>query len=221
MMHNTPNMNKTFLNDKYFLKSLLVSILLFVLSLVFFNLTDLYTNRHSGNPVSDIVLDNVPLINLYGIYIYGPILIWIILLIVCFAKPHSFPFVLKSLSLLILVRSVFTCITHIGPPNHEVVTGQSALFSIIIKQIDFSGDLFFSGHTGCPFLMGLIFWPYLRLRVIFISASILFGIVVLACHVHYSIDVLAAFFISHSVYHISKKLFARDYDYFVQGTQGD
>jgi|SRR6185437_7978123 len=214
---NISNMMKdseTKIDKKRYLNSLLFSTLFFALSIVLFNVTDSFTNKYPGKPVSDLILDNIPVMHFYAIYIYGPALIWLFLLVVCFFKPRSFPYVLKTMALLIVVRSLFTIFTHIGPPDHTVVKGYNAFASLVIKQIDFSDDMFFSGHTALPFLMGLIFWRYRGLRIIFISSSIVFGIVVLACHVHYSIDVFAAFFIAHSIYIISKKVFAWDYRYF-------
>jgi hypothetical protein len=42
----------------------------------------------------------------------------------------------------------------------------------------------------------------------------MFGVIVLLSHLHYSIDVFAAFFITYSIYHIALKLFDRDYEFF-------
>jgi hypothetical protein len=36
----------------------------------------------------------------------------------------------------------------------------------------------------------------------------------LLAHLHYSIDVFAAFFITYSIYHIGIKLFKKDFDFF-------
>ena len=201
---------------RYFLRSLLVSVLLLFASLIIYYTLNVYTDNHRGNRVPDIILDNMPVMNAYWIYIYGPVAVWVLLIALCFIKPNRFPFVLKSVSLLILIRSIFTSLTHLGPPNNVVIAGQTALISHIIRHIDFGGDFFFSGHTAYPFLMGLIFWHSFPLRIIFLTSSLLFGFVVLACHVHYSIDVMAAFFIAHSVYYISKKLFIKDYKYFMK-----
>jgi len=43
----------------------------------------------------------------------------------------------------------------------------------------------------------------------FIAASIFFGVVVLLGHLHYSIDVLAAFFITYSIYRLAVLFFPR------------
>jgi hypothetical protein len=75
-------------------------------------------------------------------------------------------------------------------------------------------DLFFSGHTGLPFLIALIFWDHIYLRALFLGSSVVFGVIVLLSHLHYSIDVFSAFFITYSIYHIAIKLFQNDFDFF-------
>jgi hypothetical protein len=74
--------------------------------------------------------------------------------------------------------------------------------------------MFFSGHTGMPFLLALIFWDNKPLRYILFSASLIFGVSMILGHLHYSIDVAAAFFISHSIYRIGRRLFSADYKLF-------
>ena len=55
----------------------------------------------------------------------------------------------------------------------------------------FGADLFFSGHTGMPFLLALIFWDWRRVRYMFLFISVACAIIVLA-GLHYSIDVCSA-----------------------------
>jgi membrane-associated phospholipid phosphatase len=76
-------------------------------------------------------------------------------------------------------------------------------------------DLFFSGHTGLPFLLALMFWKHdPTSRTIFLGFSILFATVVLMGHIHYSIDVLSAFFITYGIFHICKFLFKKEWELF-------
>ena len=73
---------------------------------------------------------------------------------------------------------------------------------------------FFSGHTGLPFLAALAFWHILPWRLFYLALTVFFGAVVLLGHYHYSIDVLAALFITHGVFQMSCWLFGRDYALF-------
>ena len=65
-------------------------------------------------------------------------------------------------------------------------------------------DLFFSGHTSNMFLMCLCLTKKTDKYLAFI-ATIAVGILVLVQHVHYTIDVLAAFFFTYIIYRVSKK----------------
>jgi len=49
----------------------------------------------------------------------------------------------------------------------------------------------------------------------FIFLSISFGVIVLLGHLHYSIDVLAAFFITYTIRHINEILRTKDKAYFL------
>src|SRR6478752_221050 len=71
-----------------------------------------------------------------------------------------------------------------------------------------------AGHTGLPFLAALAFWHIPQWRVFYLALTAFFGSIVLLGHYHYSIDVLAALFITHGVFQVSCWLFARDYALF-------
>jgi len=61
-----------------------------------------------------------------------------------------------------------------------------------------------------PFLLALMFWNNKVLRYVFLGFSILFAVVVLLGHLHYSIDVLSAFFITYTIFDICKFIFKKD-----------
>ena len=63
-------------------------------------------------------------------------------------------------------------------------------------------DLFFSGHTSTMFLFFLTAKNG-KLKTVFFSCTILVGACVLAQHVHYTIDVIAAPFFAYTAYRIS------------------
>jgi membrane-associated phospholipid phosphatase len=130
-------------------------------------------------------------------------------------EPKRLPFTLKSIALFILVRSLFITLTHLGPyPDRIPLDIHTMLMSRwnVGNLLTFGsgGDLFFSGHTGLPFLFALIFWKNPRMRLFCLIGAVFFGIVVLLGHLHYSIDVLSAFFITYAIYHIAEWLFKKD-----------
>ncbi|MCF7836390.1 sphingomyelin synthase family protein [Candidatus Gracilibacteria bacterium] len=193
--------------EKKFIFSLFSSLLLLFASIVTNFYAGNYATRVQSNSVTDVILSNIPVFQVENLFVYGSFLFFILLLILCLLRPKTLPFTLKSIAVFTLVRAVFISLTHIGSyPTSLTIDPLS-----FIHDFAFGGDLFFSGHTGLPFLMAIIFWPNKYLRWIFITTSICFGAIVLMGHLHYSIDVLAAFFISYSIAHLTKYIFQRDY----------
>jgi hypothetical protein len=179
-----------------------------------------YATERASSAVTDIVLSNIPVFDVDGIFVWGPIVFWTVVSVYCLAGPKRIPFFLKSVSLFVVIRSAFVILTHIGPfPDRITIDpfGMNLLQDVSSKAFlaFFTGkDLFFSGHTGLPFLLALVFWQSKPMRYFCLFASIFFGTVVLLGHLHYSIDVLSAFFITYSIYHIAIRLFPKDKERF-------
>ncbi len=201
---------KMHLKDRNFLIAAFTALVLLVVSLVINNYAGIYATERASNSVTDIVLSNIRVYDVDFIFNYGAIIFWVFMIFLFMVQPGRIPFTLKSIALFVVVRSVFISLTHIGPfpiPADFDPAG-------ILGKFTFGGDLFFSGHTGLPYLMALVFWDEKWLRILFIACSILFGVVVLLAHIHYSIDVLGAFFITYTIYHIASKIFRKDMIYF-------
>jgi hypothetical protein len=211
MMNGWIQKSKLHFRDRAFLASLTMSFLLLILSLFINFYAGMYATASASNSVTDIVLSNIRVYDVDGIFTYGPIFFWVFVAIILFLEPKRIPFTLKSIALFTVIRAVFISLTHIGPFPLQAVLESSKVMS----KFAFGGDLFFSGHTGLPFLMALIFWQNKYLRWTFILASLLFGAVVLMAHIHYSIDVLSAFFITYTIYHIALYIFKKDHALFV------
>ena len=206
---------KSYFTDKRFVSTFSVALVLFVASLFVNFYAGIYATENVSNSVTDMFLSNVRVFNVEDIFVYGTFVFWWFVLILGFLKPQRFPFALKSIALFTLIRSVFITLTHLGPfPNQIIIDPAS-----ILNEFVFGGDLFFSGHTGLPFLLALIFWDNKNLRVIFLISSVIFGLTVLLGHLHYSIDVLSAFFITYSIYHIALFLWPEDKNLFIHGLE--
>lgn len=205
---------KAIIKHKTFYLQLATGILLMAASLSFNYYANNYTYTHRSNTlVSDIILDHIPNLNVEVVFLEGFLIFLGFVILVGFNKPTRIPFMLKTSALFILIRAFFITLTHLAPPlNHYVFQTHNILESLIAGSGE---DLFFSGHTGFPFLMFLIFWHHSRLRTIFFIASVFFAGVVLLGHLHYSIDVFSAFFISYGIFHIATRLFKKDYKDFV------
>ena len=122
-------------------------------------------------------------------------------------RPATVPFVFATLSLFTLVRRAFIIMTPLGP-HRDFLQGhgfkQTREFARKLFQGD--NDFFFSGHTGLPFLFFLL-TPWPPLAIIFLIASIAMGVAVLLMHIHYSIDVFAAPFMTYSIFVVARLIF--------------
>ncbi len=194
--------------DRGFLVSLLQGVLTLLSSLIVNYVAGTYASIHAGTPVRDLILDRVPTLPVDLIFIDGAFLFWLFVFFLLAAMPRTVPFVLKVLSVFIVIRSFFVILTHVGAPAHEAVLVPNAIMS----DFTFSGDLFFSGHTGFPFLLALTFWSNRVLQRIFLVSAVVFAGAVLSGHLHYSIDVFAAFFITDSIFRIAQRLFPDEYE---------
>jgi len=213
-MNSLKNKYKLHFGHSGFLASFAFSILLLALALVVNFYAGVYATEKASNSVTDIVLSNIRVYDVDGIFVYGSIILWIFVSLLLLLNPGKIPFTVKSIALFVLIRSVFISITHIGPFPTQI-----AIDSNLLNKFSFAGDLFFSAHVGLPFLLALVFWDDLRLRILFIVSAIIFAAVVLLAHLHYSIDVLAAFFITFTIYRIAEMIFAKDRKLFFAGIQ--
>ncbi len=204
---------KVYLKNEDFIVSFLTALALLAGSIIINFFAGIYATERASNAVTDIVLSNIRVFDVDAIFIYGTIFFWTFVGILCLFELKWLPFTFKSIALFVLIRSVFISLTHIGPFHDQVIINPAS----IVSKFTFGGDLFFSAHTGLPFLLALIFWDKLYLRLFFILTSIVFGTVVLLGHLHYSIDVLSAFFITFTIYHIAEKFFKKDHKLFITG----
>lgn len=225
-MNNFYNTNYSFLSGKldnfynhykkFFIgervRSLFVGIVFFVISLIIQSFANNYVSALKGVPVNDMFLDNLPTFDLDFIIIQGALIITLLLIYLFLTKPKYIIFGLKSLSIFIIVRSFFITLTHLGTNPSQLLFDQNSFgFQLYNILYNMNNDYFFSGHTGLPFLMALVFWPEKKWRYAFIFVSIISGTSVLLAHIHYSIDVFAAPFITYSIFSIARKIFPKDY----------
>ncbi|MFA6917502.1 MAG: phosphatase PAP2-related protein [Candidatus Gracilibacteria bacterium] len=199
---------KILLKDKAYVWSLIVGVLVLCLAVFTDRYASLYHDQHVYSSVGDLILNNIPTYNLEFLFFQG---IYAIILMIAFYsvffEPEMVPFGLKTFGLLIIVRAGFIILTYLGPPQgfyfgDGVIGADSPL-----KGLFFTNDLFFSGHTALPFLAYLLFKKNWWFRVIMLIGAFGMGIVVLLMHIHYSIDVFSAFFITYGIYALSNNIF--------------
>ncbi len=212
-MNKIKHQYRLYFTSKDFFISLFSSLVILGISLAVNFYASIYAAEKASNAVTDLILSNIRVFDVDGIFVYGPIVLWSFVALILLAQPRKIPFVLKAVAVFVLIRSFFVTLTHLGPiPTSAIIASTN-----IIHDFTSGTDYFFSGHTGLPFLLALLFWDNKYLRVLFTVSSVLFGIVVLMGHFHYSIDVLSAFFITYTIYHIAETLFPRDKKLFDSG----
>ncbi len=202
------------------LPSLISALLLLAAAYVAEHFANLYELEYSLRPTStyvgDLLLDNLPAVNLNFLIIEIALFSIVAGLIFVISRPRYLIFTLKALALFIMIRALFISLTHVGIYPESIYPGDG-VFAQIYTYLNFQSGFFFSGHTGSPFLMALIFWENVRARAVFLALSLTFGISVLLAHIHYSIDVLAAPFMAYGIYKIALYLFPRDHALIEQG----
>lgn len=208
---------KVCFTNKNFLISFVGGLVLLITSLFLRFFISGYVNNLPDTPVADLILSNIKLYDVSGVFVYGSVALLFFSIFVGLKRINCLPFMMKSVALFTLIRSVFVILTHISAFPNQIVIESSFFNSRVFDGIFTGNDLFFSGHTGLPFLLALMFWEDdKRLRTIFLGFSILFGIVVLLGKIHYSIDVLAAFFITYGIFQICKLVFKKEWEMFLQ-----
>jgi len=181
------------------------SLVCFIVALGFDYVCGMYVHTMKGVKVPDLLLDLFNPIDLSFLFIYGYVsLISSMFLYPLIFRVRMLHVVAFQFSLLLIIRSVLMIFTHLETPAGAITVSYPWFF----RGLYFENDMFFSGHTAMTFL-GFYLFRRSRLRYVFLVGSIVMGTVVLAMHVHYSIDVLAAFFMTYASYRIGNALLLR------------
>lgn len=191
--------------------SLCFGILFFAASLVVNFAASRYSAKSATNFVGDMFLDNLPTVNVDYIIVDGAFLVIVVSVLVLILKPRYLLFSLKAVPIFNIVRSFFVSVTHVGIYPEQILLGSGPI-DRFYALLNLQDGFFFSAHTGLPFLMALIVWHDKFWRYFFIGTSVVFAVAVLFAHVHYSIDVFAAPFMTYAIFKISQKFFPKDYD---------
>lgn len=194
--------------DRSFVMSFILAWVLLLSAFVINYFAGVYASKSVSSSVTDLILDNTRVWDVTFIFINGAVIFWAFIAVMLAIEPKRVPFTLKSIAIFAVIRSGFISLTHLAPfPTRLMLPAEN-----LIDMFSFGGDLFFSAHTGGPFLVALIFWDHKYVRYICLLTSVVFGTVVLLGHLHYSIDVFAAFFITYSIYHLATFFFKKDFE---------
>lgn len=187
--------------NKTIIALLLVSIILLALPTFF-----AFIEKREGMVLQDYVLDAIPAID---VSIPTFVIIWSVVVLVfyrIYQNPRLFLLIAYGFILMCLARILTISLLPLNPPA-GIITLKDPIANIAYggNGIFITKDLFYSGHTGNMFLFFLCLeakWD----KIIALTASFLIGLLVLIQHIHYSIDVIAAFIFTYFIYLAAKKL---------------
>jgi membrane-associated phospholipid phosphatase len=194
------------LQERRFRNKTIIALLLVAIILTLLPYFFAFIEKREGLVLQDYVLDAIPAID---VSIPTFVIIWSVVLLVfyrIYQNPRLFLVVAYGFILMCLLRVLTISIFPLNPPAGLI------LLKDPIANIAYGGngifitkDLFYSGHTGNMFLFFLCLerkWD----KIFALTASFLVGILVMIQHIHYSIDVIAAFLFTYFVYLGAKKL---------------
>jgi membrane-associated phospholipid phosphatase len=187
--------------NKTIIALILVAIILILLPTFF-----AFIEKREGMVLQDFVLDAIPA---KDVSIPTFVVIWSVVLLVfyrIYQSPRLFLVVAYGFILMCLARVLTISLLPLNPPP-GLITLKDPIANIAYggNGIFITKDLFYSGHTGNMFLFFLCLqhkWD----KIIALAASFIVGILVMVQHIHYSIDVIAAFIFTYFIYLGAKKL---------------
>jgi membrane-associated phospholipid phosphatase len=191
---------KSFRN-KTFVALVLVAIILLLLPYFF-----AFIEKREGMVLQDFVLERLPAMD---VSIPTFVIIWSVVLLVfyrIYQNPSIFLVVAYGFILMCIARVLTISLLPLNPPP-GLITLKDPIANIAYggKGIFITKDLFYSGHTGNMFLFFLCLeakWD----KIIALAASFMVGILVMVQHIHYSVDVIAAFIFTYFIYLGAKKV---------------
>jgi membrane-associated phospholipid phosphatase len=145
--------------------------------------------------LSDLILDNLPVMNValyYDIFALIPIIV-VLIYIVHKKEYDRIPFIILMSAIFYIVRGVFIVLTPFGNP--PMFNGSDPLFNGFAK---YDLGVYPSGHAGNVFLLYLIV-KNRGYKWIILVCLILVMITLFLAHGHYSIDILSGLFFSYAI----------------------
>ncbi|MBS1627149.1 MAG: phosphatase PAP2 family protein [Bacteroidetes bacterium] len=190
--------------QKLFKQKLLLGLSILFIILLLYPLFFKYIEARQGIVLNDWILQKITPTDL-SVYIFTPIwFITILVIIRCINNPKMLLLFLWCYVILNISRIITIGLVPLNPPQ-GLIPLIDPITNIFYGGKFISKDLFYSGHTSTLFLMSLCLQKKSEKLIAFI-ASIAIGIMVLIQHVHYTVDVLAAFPFTYFVFFAAKKI---------------
>lgn len=197
---------KIFLNAK---KNKLIFIFSFIsLALVLFSFLHFLTFNEDRKGF----VFNDPILNLFNpkeisVFTFALTYILAILgILISLKTPQLFIRLIQAYTLITLFRMLSMYSLPLEAPTDIIPLKDPFLQNTFYSGRENLKDLFFSGHTATIFLFG-IYLQNKQLKTLYFIGSLTIGIMLMAQHVHYSIDVAAAPIVAILASKIQKKIY--------------
>ena len=195
---------KEFIIDKRKRIEFIITLLLLVVVLTslanFLNFVEARQGVGLPDPILNL-FDPIDLTWLIFAIIYISLVVAITTLI---KDPRLLMFAIQLYTLMVAVRIIAMYLLPLEPPAKMIILNDPFVEFFGTGQT-LTKDLFFSGHTATLFILYLVSEKK-TIKIVFLISTITIAIAVLLQHVHYTIDVFAAVFITYACYKLLRKL---------------
>lgn len=185
--------------DRSVIRQALVTLSLLALTLVGLSRFLAYIERRPGIVLPDPILALYPPVDVTWLT-FAAIYLGIVIAIVALVRqPRLLIIAVQAYIVMIVVRMGMMYVVPFDPPE-TMIPLVDPLAELSAGGV-LSRDLFFSGHTSTMFLLVLSARQPV-IRGIFILCTALIAVLVLAQHVHYTVDVLVAPFVAYAAFRL-------------------
>lgn len=145
--------------------------------------------------LSDLILDNLPVIDLSLFYdLFCIVILFIVAVYIVHRRQYErLPYFIMLCGLFFIVRGIFIVLTPFGNPPH--FGGSDPLFNGFSK---YELGVYPSGHVGNSFLLLLLVNDRIYRWILVICLTIIVFSLFFA-HGHYSIDIFSGFFFAYAI----------------------
>lgn len=164
-----------------------------------------YIQSTPGYIINDVILNLLPVQD-FSLSIF--LLIYSVILLTAInlsTHPILFLKCIQAYCLLVVIRIFCLYMVPLNPERLMIPLDDPFVGRLFYNGTVITKDLFFSGHVSTMFLFFLAI-PFRSLKYFFVVATILVSVFILIQHVHYTIDVVVAPFVSWISYRVVQKI---------------
>jgi hypothetical protein len=195
---------KSFFNNKRNRNEFILTVVLLAILMISFSQFLQFIEKRNGVSLPDPILNAFSPLNLTWLT-FTLIYLSIVLFLFSLRKdPYKIMIALQAYGVMVIFRIIAMYLVPLEAPK-TILLLNDPFVQLFGKGEILTKDLFFSGHTATLFLLFLLTKNKI-LKVIFLVSTVTVGITVLLQHVHYSIDVFVAPFVTYGAFRIITSL---------------